>query len=280
VTASAQTKDVHEETESPERRSTLAWRNTGALRGIVGVLIFFGLFEALTRAEPVDPRYLPPASSILARTLELLMEPAFLRHIGATMGAWAVGLGLAVAAAVPLGVFLGSSEKVYRATHALIEFLRPIPSVALIPLAILLFGQGLQMKVALIVYGSTWPILFNAVYGMNSVDPLAKDTARAFGFRRTSILIHVGLPSAAPFIWTGIRVAAAIALILAISAELLAGGTQGIGTYIVSVQHSGRQDLVYAGTIVTGILGFLVNWAFVRGERRLFAWQRAYREAG
>jgi NitT/TauT family transport system permease protein len=250
------------------------------LRGIGGVLLLFGLFEVLTRAEPVNPRYLPPASTILARTLELLTDLAFLEHVAVTMGAWALGLALATGVAVPLGVFLGSSARAYKATHALIEFLRPIPSVALIPLAILLFGQGLEMKVALIVYGSAWPILFNAIYGMHSVDPLAKDTARTFGFRRQSILVHVSFPSAAPFIWTGIRVAAAIALILAISAELLAGGTQGIGTYVVFAQQSGRQDLVYAGTIVTGILGFLVNWGFVRGERRLFGWQRAYREGG
>jgi NitT/TauT family transport system permease protein len=262
------------------RRASRFLPGPSTLRAVVGVLVFFGLFEALTRAEPVNPRYLPPASTILARTVEVLGDPAFLRHVGATMGAWAVGLGLAILAAVPLGIFLGSSRRAYRATHALIEFLRPIPSVALIPLAILLFGQGLEMKVALIVYGAAWPILFNAVYGMHSVDPLAKDTARSFGFRRGSILLHVALPSTAPFIWTGIRVASAIALILAISAELLAGGTQGIGTYIVSARHGGRQDLLYAATIVTGILGFLVNWAFVRGERRLFGWQQALREGG
>jgi NitT/TauT family transport system permease protein len=255
-------------------------RGISTVRGIVGVLVFFALFEALTRTEPVNPQYLPPASTILSRTAGLLGDPAFLRHVWATMSAWAVGLGLATLAAVPLGVFLGTSRRAYRATHALIEFLRPIPSVALIPLAILLFGEGLQMKVALIVYGSTWPILFNAVYGMHAVDPLAKDTARSFGYPRRSILVHVAFPSAAPFIWTGIRVAAAIALILAISAELLAGGILGIGTYIKTVQSGARYDLVYAGTIVTGILGFLVNWAFVRGERRLFRWQLELHEGG
>ena len=249
-----------------------------ALRGFIGVLLLFGLLEVLTRAEPVNARYLPPASSVVARTIGLLANPAFLRHVVSTMSAWGVGLGLAVGAAVPVGVLLGSSKRAFKATHALVEFLRPIPSVALIPLAILLFGTGLQMKVALIVYGSTWPILFNTIYGMHGVDPLAKDTARSFGFGRLAILVRVGVPSAAPFIWTGIRVAAAIALILAISAELLAGGSEGIGTYILGVQQGGRQDLVYAGTIVTGIVGFLVNWAFVRGERLLFGWQVALRE--
>jgi NitT/TauT family transport system permease protein len=256
----------------------LALTRTATLRGLAGVLVLFGLLEVLTRAELADPRYLPPASTIGARTLGLIAEPAFLRHVAATMGAWAVGLALAVAVAVPVGVFLGSSARAYKATHVLVEFLRPIPSVALIPLAILLFGQGLQMKVALALYGSAWPVLFNTIYGMHSVDPLAKDAARSFGYGRGSVLVHVAVPSAAPFIWTGIRVASAIALILVFSAEALAGGTEGIGVYILSVQQSGRQDLVYAATIIAGILGFVVNMVLVRGGRRLFAWQRALLE--
>ena len=270
-------EDADRASPPPRTRWARALTASPTIRGVVGVAVLFALFELFTRAEPVNPEYLPPASRIVARTLGLLVDPAFLRHVWATMSAWAVGLGIAVSVAVPVGVLLGASERAYRATHALIEFLRPIPSVALIPVAILLFGQGLQMKVSLVVYGSLWPILFNTIYGMHGVDPVAKETARSFGFGRLSILARVAVPSAAPFVWTGIRVAAAIALILAISAELLSGGTRGIGTYMVLVQQSGRQDLVYAGTIVTGIVGFLLNWAFVRAEHRLFGWQPALR---
>jgi NitT/TauT family transport system permease protein len=258
-------------------RARRALPGGAALRGLIGVVVLFGLFEALTRAELVNPRYLPPASTILARTVGLLADAAFLRDVGATLLAWAVGLGAAVAVAVPLGVLLGASARAYQATHALVEFLRPIPSVALIPLAILLFGQGAQMKVALVVYGSSWPVLFNTIYGMHSVDPLARDTARSFGLDRLSILLRVAVPSASPFIWTGVRVASAIALILVFSAEALAGGQEGIGVFMISAQQSGRQDLVYAATIVTGILGFLINWALVRVERRMFGWQPALR---
>lgn len=259
-------------------RITRAASSARALRGAVGVLVLFALLEALTRAELADPEYLPPVSEILARTVGLLVTASFLRDVLATLQALAVGLGLAVLVAVPVGALLGTSERAYKATYALVEFLRPIPSVALIPLAILLFGQGLQMKAALVLYGSTWPVLYNAIYGIHSVDPVARDTARSFGLSRLAILIRVAVPSAAPFVWTGIRVASAVALILAISAELLSGGTEGIGVYMLSVQQSGRQDLVYAATIVTGILGFLVNWALVRAERRLFGWQPALRE--
>ena len=135
------------------------------------------------------------------------------------------------------------------------------------------------MKLALIVYASVWPILFNAIYGVHDVDPVAKETARSFGFGRVSILIRVSLRSAAPFIYTGIRVAAAVALILAISAELLAGGSQGIGTFILIAQQGGERDVVYASTIVAGLLGWLINWGLVLGERRLLGWAPGVREA-
>lgn len=244
--------------------------------GLLGIALAFAVLETITRAGLVNESYLPPASSVLVATAQLLVEAEFLGHVGATMRAWGVGLGLAILVAVPLGITFGSSERVYRASRAVVELLRPIPSVALIPLAILVFGQGLSMKVALIVYASMWPILFNSIYGVHDVDPVAKDTARAFGFGRLAILRRVVLPSAAPFIYTGVRVAAAIALILAISAELLAGGSQGIGTWMLAV-GSGSVDrtLVYAGTVVTGLLGLLINWVLVVGERRLFGWHLA-----
>src|SRR5690606_26463328 len=105
-----------------------------------------------------------------------------------------------------------------------------IPSVALIPLAILILGQGTDMKVALVIYASVWPILFNTIYGVRDVDPVAKETARTFRLNRFGVLTRVSLPWAAPFAATGIRISAAIALIVTISAELLAGSASGIGS--------------------------------------------------
>ena len=251
--------------------------NRPLVRNLVGLLGAFLVFEALTRADLVNPTYLPPASSILGSVLGLLIDPVFLGAVGETLFAWAIGLGLAITIAVPVGMLLGSFNGAYRASRTLVEFLRPIPSVALIPLALLLFGQGLQMKLSLIVYASIWPLLFNTIYGIHAVDPIARDTARVFGFGSASRLIRVSLPSAAPFIWTGIRISAAIALILTISAELLAGGAGGIGGYILTVQQAGLQRLVYAGTIVAGLLGIVMNWTLVWGEHRFLAWQPSLR---
>lgn len=250
------------------------------VRGAVGVAMFLAVAEAVTRAGLVNPTYLPPASQIVAQTFRLLVDSSFLAQVGATMSAWAIGLGATVLIAVPVGIVLGSSRAAYAASRALIEFLRPIPSVALIPLVILLLGQGLEMKLALIIYASLWPVLFNTIYGIHDVDPVAKDTARSFGFGRPAILCRVSLPSAAPFIATGIRVASAIALILAISAELLGGGNSGIGWWMQRAQSGGgNANLVYAAVIVTGLLGVAINLVLTRLERRFLAWQPALREA-
>jgi NitT/TauT family transport system permease protein len=249
-------------------------------RGLIGAAALFSVVELLTRAELVNPRYLPPASTIVAAAGGLAVDPGFLANVGGTLLAWAIGLLMATAVAVPVGLVLGSSRRSYLAATAAIEFLRPIPSVALIPLVILLRGRGVDMKVILIVYASIWPILFNTIYGMRDVDPIAKETARAYGLGRLAILWKISLPTASPFIYTGIRISAAIALILAISAELIAGGGLGIGTWMITNSGAGvPRELLYAGIVITGVIGVLINAGLVAGERRLFSWHPRVREA-
>src|SRR5262249_46325955 len=97
----------------------------------------------------------------------LLHAPKFLSHVLATLYSWAVGLGVATLISVPIGILIGTSELAYKMSSPVIEFMRPLPSVALIPLGILLWGQGFSMKVILVAYAATWPILFNAVYGVH-----------------------------------------------------------------------------------------------------------------
>jgi len=156
----------------------------------------------------------------------------------------------------------------------IIEFMRPIPSVALIPLGILLWGQGFPMKVILVAYATTWPILFNTVYGVHDVDPIAIQTARCFGLRPAAVLRNISLPSAAPFIFTGIRISASIGLIVVVGAELLASADSGIGSYILFVSSSGGQmDSVLAGAAIAGLVGVAINAILARIDRRLFGWR-------
>lgn len=244
-----------------------------AARGLVGFVVLFFIGELLTRAEFVNPLYLPPLSKILASAAGLVVDVGFLENVGATLLAASLGLVIAVLVAVPIGILLGSSRRTYVVTRALVDFLRPIPSVALIPVAILLFGQHLEMKVVLVVFATSWPLLFNTIYGVHDVDPLAKDTARIYEYSRFGILTKVALPSAAPFIYTGIRFGVSVALMVTISAELLAAAGKGIGTYILVIgQSGGGYDLVFAATIITGLIGWVLNWILARGEERFFRW--------
>ena len=249
------------------------------LRGLIGFAVLFLIGEAITRAEIVNPVYLPPLSQVLATAVGLLVVPDFLIDVGATLLAAATGLALSTVIAVPLGILLGSSHKTFIATRALVEFLRPIPSVALIPVAILLFGQHLEMKVFLVSFAAFWPLLFNTIYGVHDVDPVAKDTARIYGYGRFDILARVALPSSAPFIYTGIRFGVSIALIVTISAELLAAAGEGIGTYILVMGQSGSgYDFVFAATIITGLIGWFFNWVLKRGEQHFFRWNPQIRD--
>ncbi|MCR2763549.1 ABC transporter permease [Microbacterium sp. zg.B48] len=251
------------------------------IRGAIGLVVLFVVAELISRSGIVDSAFLPPTSLVLVRTAELLVDPGFIGAVLATLQAWGIGLLICIVVAVSIGVVLGSSRGAYSASRAVIEFLRPIPSVALIPLAILVFGNDAEMKIALIVFSTLWPVLFNTIYGMHDVDPIAKLTAQSFGRGRVATLFSVSLPSAAPFIFTGIRIAASVALIVAVSAELLAGASDGLGRWMLDAGATGnRPDLVYAATIIAGLLGLAINGVLVLIERRFLSWQPALRQTG
>ncbi len=235
-------------------------------------MVLFVALELLTRAELVTPAYLPPASEIVGETVLLFGRRAFWTAFWATIQACLIGLGIATLVAVPLGLVLGLSKWAHKAAITIVELLRPIPSVALIPLAILVWGRGTETRVALIVYACLWPILFNTIYGTHHVDAIGADTARVFGMGRTKTVLRVYLPAASPFIFTGVRIAASVALILAVSVEIVAGGANGLGIELQLARELGDLKLSYAFTIVTGLVGLAMHFVFEAIERRRFAW--------
>jgi ABC-type nitrate/sulfonate/bicarbonate transport system permease component len=245
---------------------------------VVGVL---ALFDVLPRIGLLPSDHFPPISETLGTLVEQLGEASFWEAVGNTLQGWALGLGIAAALAIPIGIVIGSSRLFYRAMRGLIEFLRPIPSVALIPLAILIYGTGLQSKVFLAAFASFWQLLVATLYGVQDVDPVATDTARSFGFSRAQRLFRVTLPSAIPYIATGLRIASAVSLILTVTAELVIGSA-GLGRSINVARSGGNVELMYALIIATGVLGVLLNTIFVRAERRVLHWHPSQRpgEAG
>jgi len=244
------------------------------LRGFVGVAVLLLAGEVIGRAGLVDRSYLPPTSTVLAHAGRLLTDGGFLRDIAFTLGGWSAGLLIASAIAVPAGVLLGSLPVVDSAARVLVEFLRPIPAVALVPLVLLVVSDQGEMERLLAAYAATWPILINTIYGAGAVDPLARDMARCFGLSRPAILMWVWLPSVAPFVATGVRLASSVALIVTISTELISGGGgAGLGQFVFDASGDpGGAAQVFAAVLVIGALGLLLDTGLRYGERTAFRW--------
>ncbi|MFB9071625.1 ABC transporter permease [Citricoccus parietis] len=160
----------------------------------------------------------------------------------------------------------------------MVEFLRPIPSVALIPAVILLFGTKFESGVVLITYAAVWPMLLQTLFGLNDLDSVAKDTASSYRFSRWGYMRHVQWPSLMPPLFTGVRLAASIALVLAITGEMVIG-TVGLGQGITVAQTSGATSTVYALVLVSGLMGLAVNQLARVAEKRLLWWHPMIRNA-
>lgn len=251
-----------------------------AVRGAIGVLAFLVFWEIIGRAGIVDRTFLPPSSDVLRRLVTLAGDGGFLQDAAATLVAWGSGLLIATLIAVPAGLLLGSVPGINSAVRVLVEFLRPIPGVALIPLALLVIPEQAELERTLAVYASMWPIMINAVYAVGEVDPVAREMAKCFGVGRVGMLFRIALPSVAPFIATGVRVASGITLIVIVSTELIAGGGEhGLGMFIINASADAEHgDLLYAGVAAVGLLGFLIDILMRQGERRLFRWHYARQE--
>jgi ABC-type nitrate/sulfonate/bicarbonate transport system permease component len=242
----------------------------------VGVVVAFLIFEVVPRVGLLDRRFFPPASAMFGSLIRHIVDGSIWVPVGQTLQGWALGLGLAILIALPLGILIGSLSLLFTATRSIVEFLRPVPSVALIPLAVLVFGTGLQSKVFLAGFAATWPILLQTLYGVRDVDPVAMETARSFGIPARERLLRVTLPSALPYIATGVRISSSVALILAVTAELVLG-VPGLGQQINIAVQSGAVELTYALIIATGLLGWGLNILTALVERRLLHWHASQR---
>ncbi|PNI10434.1 ABC transporter permease [Arthrobacter sp. AFG7.2] len=260
--------------ERPRRKAGKGAANQ--LLGVLGIIGFLATWELIPRLGLIDERFLPPASEVIAALVVDFGLTAFWIAVAETMKAWFLGLLMAVAAAVLLGFIIGSSDFLRKATNSTVEFLRPIPSVALIPLAVLLFGVKIESSLLLIVYASFWQVLIQVLYGVADVDMLANNTAKSYGLGTMARIRYVVFPTALPYLMTGVRLAAAVALVLAITAELVIG-SPGLGREIALAQSGGAISGMYALVLATGLIGVLINMLMRRIEKRILGWHSSIR---
>jgi ABC-type nitrate/sulfonate/bicarbonate transport system permease component len=233
-------------------------------------------WELISRTGVISQRDLPAMSTSFRELWSLMQSSSFWAAFGRTVRGWALGLGIATFLAVPLGILLGSSDFASSAFRVPIEFLRPIPSAALIPLLFLTLGTSVKSEVFLAAFGAFWPLLVQTMYGVRDVDPVALDTARAFHVGRLEQLYRIKLPAAVPYIATGMRIASSVALILAFTAELFMG-IPGLGQAVNQAQAYGLNDQLYAYALATGFLGVAIHLVSTALERRALRWHPSQR---
>jgi len=241
---------------------------------LIGAL---AIWEIASRSGLVYEHAVPPPTRVASALTDDVQQHYLWQSVWLTLKQWAIGMAIVVAIAIPIGTVLGLSKAASRLVTTTLEFIRAIPSIAALPILILLYGIGFKLVVVLIILGAVWPLLIQTMYGVRDVDPIARDTARVYGLGRTRIFKLVVVPSAAPYVATGLRLAGVTAMILAIAATLIVGGG-GLGAAIAGAQQSNRIPQMYDRIFVAALLGAVITLILQAFEGRLLRWHPSLRD--
>lgn len=240
--------------------------------GAAGIVAWLLVWFAATSVGPLaESATFPTPVETLGEAYRQVNLGEFWSAVAGTLQMAGVGLALAVAVGTVLGIALASSRVLRVLLSPTVEFLKPIPGIIILPLLLLIFGPSGTMGVLLVFIGCVWPILIQTYVGVTTVDPVTRSAARAMLLPSGLTLRKVILPGATPSIVTGVRIATASSLILAIGAGLI-GGAPGLGQLLFVYQNSGDSAAVFALIILVGVLGLIVNVLLGIAERRAVPW--------
>jgi len=250
---------------------TRRWTTTAALEIWLPVLLLLLWWFASAGSTSL---YFPPLSSILAAFAQNWLDPSNAsENLIPSLQILLSGYAIALVAGIALGTLLGVVSGIERAVRPVLEIMRAVPGVALLPIFIVLFGIDQPMKILLVAFGSFWPVLLNTIDGVRSVEPLLLDAAAVFRVGRGRRLFQMILPSAGPQIFAGARTALAISLIIMVVAETV-GGNGGIGYFLLNAQRNFAITNMWSAILALGILGYLLNIVFRIVERFVLRWHR------
>jgi len=226
--------------------------------GLLTMAALVGLWELVIRTGIVDFQFLPAPSGIARAMGSLLRSGDLLDAVVHTLRSTLVGWLMGSVVGVTLGLWLGLSHTAWRYSMASIEMTRAIPPVALVPVALLVFGFSLRMELVLIVYTGAWTVLVNTIDGVRSVPTELLDVGRMLRMPKLTTIQKLVLPSAVPSIIVGLRLALSLSLVLAVVAEML-GNPSGLGNAVVRAQHALQPEQMFAYVVTIGILGVTLN---------------------
>jgi len=242
------------------------------LPGLAFIIVLVGLTELACDAHLISPAIVPAPHDVWSALVVGIGSGDLWAPIRATIAHLLLGWCAACIAGVALGALVGLTAFGRTYVAPTLEFLRPLPASAVAPVGLLLIGRNDVMIVAVIVFGAIWPVLLGSVHGFAAVEPRLRDVIRTLQLTPTHALRSIAIPSALPDIIAGARVSIAIALILAVVAEILAS-TGGLGDWLNLAERSYRAPDLYAGVLLVGLLGVATNAGLARLEAYLLRWK-------
>ncbi len=249
-----------------------------ALLPLVGLILPVAGIAAWWIASAAQPSfYFPALSTIWDRFVQTWILGGTAVEVVPTLTSFFLGFAAASVVGVVLGIVLALMPRVYDFLSPLLEFLRALPGIALIPLFVSALGVGFETRVALVLFGATWPILLNTLDGVRGLDLTVRDTAFSYRLPFRDRLFSVILPGASPQIFAGLRVALSISIVVVIASEMVVSVT-GIGHFLLKAQAGFDLVAMWTGLILMGLLGYLLNVAFDLVERRVLRWHRRMNE--
>jgi ABC-type nitrate/sulfonate/bicarbonate transport system permease component len=255
------------------RRIAALWRTRWL--GVGFIVFLLALWELAAASGTVPSMSFPRVSAVLATWWEIIISGELLGELLPSILRMFAGYFIGIAVGVALGLLMGYFRFFYSLLEPITEMLRPIPSPAYLPIVILFLGIDDEMKVFMIAFASLFPVLLNTYSGVRSVDPIQLQTARTFGVAGWKLLWHVVLPSAAPFIFTGMRVSLAVALIVMVISEMVAASS-GIGYFILSAERGFKIREMFAGVLTLAVVGYVLNRVFLAIENKVLGWHYGY----
>jgi len=238
----------------------------------LGLLVFaacLAIWEIWARGGA--PFHVPKASDVIETAWHEWPNRDFLGAAWTSLRRLALGYAIAAVIGIGFGLLVGTSLRARRTLDPFFELLRAVPVIAIVPVAILVLGLGDAERIAVIAIGLVFPILLNTIGGVRAIPPEVRDTASMLHVGRVERVLRVYLPAALPSIFTGLRIALSLGLILVVISEFV-GQQDGLGNYILVQQAILNFPELYAGILFLGLLGYLLNTLFLMVERRVLAW--------
>ncbi len=248
----------------------------GAVSGNLSVLLFILLWELGWRAGIISSNFVAAPSEIVKTIVNMAESGELTVHTAISLQRSALGFAFAALIGIPLGFLLGGWFKTFeRIVYPVLRLLGQFNPFSLFPVFIMLFGIGELSKVVMIFWVSLWPIVFNTITGVKEVEPLIVKCARSMGAQRPVLFLKVVLPSAMPYIFTGLKMSSGTAFFMLIAAEMI-GASKGLGWLVLNAQINYMIPRLFSATVLICSLGLILNNLLKLIEKRVINWKDAY----